>query len=68
MDSRECKLSLSISTLRQRASRRGQSRKALPTIARRIVFVHFVRQRPALDETADDVGSLALMWRPAPRA
>jgi hypothetical protein len=33
----------------------GSVAKALPTIARRIVFVHFVRRRPFLDETADDV-------------
>ena len=40
---------------RQRASRCGQGRKALPTIARRVVFVNFVGRRPALDETADDI-------------
>jgi hypothetical protein len=36
----------------QRASRCGEGRKALPTVARRVVFVHFVGRRPALDEAA----------------
>jgi hypothetical protein len=40
---------------RQCASRCGQGRKALPTIARRIVFVHFVCRRPAFNEPADDI-------------
>src|SRR5262249_33491819 len=41
---------------RQRAARRGQGREPLPAVARRVVFVHLVGRRPALDEAADYVG------------
>jgi hypothetical protein len=40
---------------RQRAARRGQGGEPLPPVARRIVFVHVIGRRPALDEAADDV-------------
>jgi hypothetical protein len=31
-------------------------RRAVPPVARRVVFVHVIGGRPALDEAADDVG------------
>jgi hypothetical protein len=40
---------------RERAARRGQGREPLPAVARRVVFVHLVGRRPALDEAADHV-------------
>jgi hypothetical protein len=40
---------------RQRPARCGKSRKPLPTVARRVVFMHFVGRRPALDEAAHDI-------------
>jgi hypothetical protein len=39
----------------QRAARRGQGSEPPPAVARRIVFVHVVGRRPALDEAADDI-------------
>ena len=40
---------------RQRAARRGQCGAPLLAVARRVVFVHVVSRRPALDEAANDV-------------
>src|SRR5262245_6878285 len=39
----------------QCATRRGQSGEPTPAVARRIVFVHVVGRRPALNKATDDV-------------
>jgi hypothetical protein len=44
---------------RQCAARGGKGRRSLPPIARRVVFVHLIGWRPALDEAADDVERLS---------
>jgi hypothetical protein len=40
---------------RERAAWRGQGGEPPPAVAHRIVFVHVVGRRPALDEADDDV-------------